>query len=238
MDETHGEIYLICLYFAITSLTTVGYGDISGYTSTEMMIAMIWMMFGVGVYSFIVGTLSSVLSSIDSKTEMVETKLELYKYFAKDMQLTNKVEKEINTEIRKTSEKVTLDDNQRQDLLFQLPKKLRYDIAMNIYNQAAKKIRFFQGQDISFVAHVVPLMGHKIILDRKFIYKKNDYADEMYFIIKGRVLYVYGKDNFVFKSMPEGSYFGEIEIIDQKPRDFSTMTDGNCEVFVCARNLL
>jgi len=99
------------LYFAITSLTTVGYGDISAFTTAEMIIAMLWMMFGVGVYSFIVGTLSSVLSSMDAKTEMVETKLELYKYFSKDMQLTEKVQKEITKEIRKTSEKVTLDDN-------------------------------------------------------------------------------------------------------------------------------
>jgi hypothetical protein len=84
-DESSGELYLICLYFAITSLTTVGYGDISGYTTAEMIIAMLWMMFGVGVYSFIVGTLSSVLSSMDAKTEMVESKLELYKYFSRDM---------------------------------------------------------------------------------------------------------------------------------------------------------
>jgi len=111
MDEEEGDIYLIWLYFAITSLTTVGYGDISAFTTAEMIIAMLWMMFGVGVYSFIVGTLSSVLSSMDAKTEMVETKLELYKYFSKDMQLTEKVQKEITKEIRKTSEKVTLDDN-------------------------------------------------------------------------------------------------------------------------------
>ena len=85
MDEEEGDLYLICLYFAITSLTTVGYGDISAFTTAEMFIAMMWMMFGVGVYSFIVGTLSSVLTSMDARSEMVENKVEMYNYFADDM---------------------------------------------------------------------------------------------------------------------------------------------------------
>ena len=85
MDEELGDLYLIWLYFAITSLTTVGYGDISAYTSAEMIIAMIWMIFGVAVYSFIVGTLSSLLTSMDARAEMVEAKVEMYKYFGHDM---------------------------------------------------------------------------------------------------------------------------------------------------------
>jgi len=85
MDEELGDLYLIWLYFAITSLTTVGYGDISAYTSAEMIIAMIWMIFGVAVYSFIVGTLSSLLTSMDARAEMVESKVEMYQYFGHDM---------------------------------------------------------------------------------------------------------------------------------------------------------
>ena len=69
-------------------------------------------------------------------------------------------------------------------------------------------------------------MGHKFIANKHFVYKKLDYADEMYFIIEGRILFVYGADNFIFKWMPQGSYFGEIELIDQKPRDFSVITEG------------
>ena len=58
------------------------------------------------------------------------------------------------------------------------------------------------------------------------MYKKHEYADEMYFIIAGRVTFVYGQKNFIFKTMPEGSYFGEIELLDLKPRDFTVMTEG------------
>jgi len=64
------------------------------------------------------------------------------------------------------------------------------------------------------------------------MYQKGDYADEMYFIINGRALYVYGKFNYVFKTMPTGSYFGEIELLDSKPREFGALAEAQMEVFV------
>ena len=35
----------------------------------------------------------------------------------------------------------------------------------------------------------------------------------MYFIVKGKVNYVIGRENTVFKGILAGSYFGEIELI-------------------------
>jgi voltage-gated potassium channel Kch len=61
-NESEGRLYLAGLYFAITTLTTVGYGDISAGTTGEYIICILWMMFGVGFYSLLAGTLSSVLT--------------------------------------------------------------------------------------------------------------------------------------------------------------------------------
>ena len=64
-DETVWRKYLFGLYWALTTLTTVGFGDISAGTSAERIICIVWMMFGVGFYSFAVGTITSVLTSMD-----------------------------------------------------------------------------------------------------------------------------------------------------------------------------
>jgi hypothetical protein len=58
-------------------LTTVGFGDIGAGTTFERVLCMIWMLFGVGFYSFVVGTLSSVISSLDDKNTHTEEKLQL-----------------------------------------------------------------------------------------------------------------------------------------------------------------
>lgn len=66
-NDPKSYLYLMGLYFAITTLTTVGYGDIAAGTTGERIICILWMMFGVGFYSLLAGTLSSMLTSLDEK---------------------------------------------------------------------------------------------------------------------------------------------------------------------------
>ena len=58
-------------YFVITSLTTVGFGDYFPITATEKIIVSLMLIFGVGIFSFIIGNLIEILTSyskIDPET--------------------------------------------------------------------------------------------------------------------------------------------------------------------------
>lgn len=231
-DASQGVLYLTSVYFAVTTLTTVGYGDVTPHTDSELVLCMIWMMFGVGFYSFVVGTLSSVLTSMDTKSVLLNSKLQLVDLLAKDTRLPDHLLKLVRKEIKHSAEIIALDESQRQSLIMHLPKTLKYDIAMTMYQYAATTIAFFLQQDKAFAANILPLLTHVTKQSRDFVYRKGDYADEMYFIVAGRVNYVYGAHNYVFKSIVRGSYFGEIELLEQRPRDFSVMTEESCSFFV------
>lgn len=56
--------YLLSLYFTLTTLSTVGYGDISGKTELEEIISIFYMFFGVAFYSYFIGMLTSVMQFI------------------------------------------------------------------------------------------------------------------------------------------------------------------------------
>lgn len=56
---------------------------------------------------------------------------------------------------------------------------------------------------------------------------EGEYADEVYFIATGRINYTYGENNMVVTTMPEGSYFGEIEVMNHRPRDFNVISETN-----------
>jgi hypothetical protein len=131
MDESNGTLYLFSLYWSITTLTTVGFGDINAGTNSERIICIIWMMFGVGFYSFTVGSISSVLSSIDTEASIVEERVEMIQIYAKDNDLDPKVTKEIVKSIKKKALKMTLTEEQTSGLLGLLSKDLRYKIAMD-----------------------------------------------------------------------------------------------------------
>ena len=58
-------VYFTSLYFTITTITTVGYGDISGENIIEMIVSIVIMLIGVMAFSFATGSLSSIISNYD-----------------------------------------------------------------------------------------------------------------------------------------------------------------------------
>ena len=56
-------------YFALTTLSTVGYGDYGPLTQTEMVVTVIIQLAGVAVFSFAMGMLTQMIESIGSNRD-------------------------------------------------------------------------------------------------------------------------------------------------------------------------
>ena len=55
------QMYVIGVYWTITTITTVGYGDIYATNTPERIVATIIMVIGVIAFSFSTGSLSSII---------------------------------------------------------------------------------------------------------------------------------------------------------------------------------
>jgi len=62
------DIYMISFYWTITTITTVGYGDISGTNIPEMIFCCFVMLIGVIAFGFANGTLASIMTNYDNKS--------------------------------------------------------------------------------------------------------------------------------------------------------------------------
>jgi hyperpolarization activated cyclic nucleotide-gated potassium channel 1 len=56
-------------------MSTVGFGDIKPLTTGEILLAMMWELFGVCFFTFTIGSLSSMMSTLDSKEAELQHKL-------------------------------------------------------------------------------------------------------------------------------------------------------------------
>jgi hypothetical protein len=54
-NATEYQKYTASFYFTVTTMTTVGYGDISGHNSLERIICVFIMIIGVVVFSIVSG---------------------------------------------------------------------------------------------------------------------------------------------------------------------------------------
>lgn len=60
-----GDIYLIAVYFAVTTISTVGYGDISANNNIERVFCLIIMIIGVTLFTTAASTITQIMSSYD-----------------------------------------------------------------------------------------------------------------------------------------------------------------------------
>lgn len=67
MDYSNFDSYIISMYWSYTTLSTVGYGDITPCTNIEIILSLMWMVFGICFFSFTIGSLASMLTGVDNK---------------------------------------------------------------------------------------------------------------------------------------------------------------------------
>lgn len=69
-------VYITSLYWVITTLTTVGYGDFKGYTPTEYGFQMIVEFLGIGFFSFLMNSINSLFGSEKSLSDIIDKRIE------------------------------------------------------------------------------------------------------------------------------------------------------------------
>jgi len=68
-------LYITSFYFTVTTIVTVGYGDITAQNTGERIICILLMIVGVIAFSFATGSLSSIISNYDSSQAKLKEKI-------------------------------------------------------------------------------------------------------------------------------------------------------------------
>ena len=70
------QIYVNAFYFILTTITTVGYGDITGNTTNEYIFSMCVEFIGLTFFSFLTGTISVMFSGDQSFESLINARME------------------------------------------------------------------------------------------------------------------------------------------------------------------
>ena len=236
MDNSNLELYIISFYWTLTTVTTVGYGDITAGTTIERIYNLFIMSFGVLLYSFAIGSLSSIVSTLDQKSEEMNQKLQILSSIKKEFNL----EQGIYDKVRKVI-KYDLSRNQKDKMVFlqELPNKLRIELSQIMHDKVIQNFYFFRDQPSDFFAYVAPLLKPVKFSKNDYLYKCQDMIDEMYFVAKGTVIFCldkrYGEKEI--REIKKNNNFGEIEMCLNEKLSFNIkIKSRNCELFVLKKN--
>ena len=237
-DEGPFSIYLSSFYWSFTTFSTVGYGDITAGTNLERIISIFWMICSLNFLGFTISTLSSFVNGIDTHDKVLLHKLAIIDEFCAETGLSKIFRLKLRNALRHSSTISRYSLLQQFDILSELPKDLKYEIAKAMHRGAAKTLKFFKCKEDYLIIAIVPYLLPNFVNSGNFVYKCHDFPDEIYFLVKGRVVYVNPENGTGIYTIVKKDYFGDIEVLTKIPRKFSALTRNNCEMLCLAYQIV
>mmetsp|Transcript_91429 Transcript_91429/g.261144 ORF Transcript_91429/g.261144 Transcript_91429/m.261144 type:complete len:1348 (-) Transcript_91429:433-4476(-) len=233
--------YIAALYWSFSTLTTVGYGDISAKTMGEQVFSMVMMLLGVSWYAYVVSSMSSIIASFDLANRKVQQKLLAVNSFIRD----NQLEGQLATRVRyyfqhaySTQNRwMMLNSYDSSEIFRELSSDLRSEVICYIERGIAEKIPFLDNKSTKFKADFILLLEPAAIHKGENIITKGTKADAMYFLLSGRATVVNDKGVRV-KSFVEGSFFGEVGCMLGGVRSADVVAASTCQLQVLSKKAL
>jgi ion transport protein/cyclic nucleotide-binding protein len=225
-----GTQYVRSLYWAITTMTTVGYGDITPSRNIEYIITMIVMMLGASMYAFIIGNIASLVSKLDAAKASFWSRIESINQFLRSRQ----VPASLNKQVREYYEYIWAQHRGvKEELLFDdLPDPLRLEILRHLTKDLIKTVPLFR--------HASPTLQNVLLMSLRpqtyapdgFIVHEGEIGREIYFISRGKVEIISESTQRTYATLEDGEYFGDLSLLLHENRTASVRALTFCEVFV------
>ena len=76
--------YTISLYFVVTTITTVGYGDITPQNPGEMRMCTLLLLWGSCLWAYIIGNACGIVSTLDVDTMQHHQRMDQLNFMMRD----------------------------------------------------------------------------------------------------------------------------------------------------------
>ncbi|KAL2774280.1 cyclic nucleotide-gated cation channel alpha-3 isoform 1 [Daubentonia madagascariensis] len=205
--------YIYSLYWSTLTLTTIGETP-PPVKDEEYLFVVIDFLVGVLIFATIVGNVGSMISNMNASRAEFQAKIDSIKQY---MQF-RKVTKDLETRVIRWfdylwANRKTVDE---KEVLKSLPDKLKAEIAINVHLDTLKKVRIFQDCEAGLLVELVLKLRPTVFSPGDYICKKGDIGREMYIIKEGKLAVVADDGITQFVVLSDGSYFGEISILNIK----------------------
>ncbi|KAJ3295540.1 hypothetical protein HK104_002556 [Borealophlyctis nickersoniae] len=123
-----------------------------------------------------------------------------------------------------------------QNVFAGLPKVLTQDVANHLYYDLVLALPLFKGCDSAFISSITRAVKPLTLLAGWYVFRKDDEAQEMYFIRNGSVEVCSADGMTVFVTLKTGGFFGEIALLENCKRTASVRAAVNTDLCFLSRS--
>ncbi|MCC7442265.1 MAG: cyclic nucleotide-binding domain-containing protein [Bdellovibrionales bacterium] len=224
--------YVKAVYWAFTTLTTVGYGDIAAKTAPQMLFCCGVQVIGVGVFGFVISNVASLLSRMDAAREHHMESVDRVETYMR----SHSIPAELRSKVREYHHYLWKHHKGYQDhtLLEDLPPKMQSEMFLFINKAIIEKVPFLQGADHDLIEDLMNVLKPRIFVPGERIFHAGEMGDAMYFIHNGRVE-ILDRENRTIARLGAGAFFGEMALVADGRRTATARAEGYTYAYVLPR---
>eukprot|EP00873_Tetraselmis_striata_P020213 jgi/Tetstr1/440477/TSEL_028803.t1 len=186
-DISHFGRYSYCLYFAVKTLTSVGYGDIYPLTTYERWLSMGFMLCGAYFFGYVIGSITNTVSIRNHAQNFFYETMDKLQAFVEEHQ----VDTELRTRLRsyfvyrfKSDAGSGVSWNEIFDLM---SPSLKQEVAKNTCARWISNVGFFKGCEEDFIVRLSLSLHPETFTPREKIITLGEESNRMFVVRQGVV---------------------------------------------------
>ncbi|XP_078700752.1 voltage-gated delayed rectifier potassium channel KCNH8-like isoform X2 [Branchiostoma floridae x Branchiostoma belcheri] len=202
--------YLTALYFTLSSLTSVGFGNVSANTNAEKIFSVCTMMIGALMHAAVFGNVTAIIQRLYSRRSEYHTKTKDLKEFTK----LHNIPKALKTRMLEYfqahwSENHGID---KADMMKDFPDELRADIAMVMHKEILS-LPLFENASQGCLRSLSLHIKTTFCAPGEYLVRHGDAMTTMYFVCNGSLEIL--RNGMVLAILGKGDLFGaDLDAVD------------------------
>ena len=236
--QSNGDTYLQAFYWTITTLTTIGYGDISPDLSirSQVIFTIITQLLGAGMYGFIIGNISNLLANMDIAKSSHKEKVERINTFLKYKNIPSPLQRRVNNYYDYLWE--SRRGYNESAVIEELPLSLKTQITIQMNKELIQKVPLFENAPDSFLKEVILNLEPVIFTPGDYIMEAGEMGYEMYFISSGKVEVLSADESITYATVSGGAFIGEMALLLSMPRTATVKAVEYCDLYMLTKDIV
>ncbi|XP_061885257.1 potassium voltage-gated channel subfamily H member 8 [Entelurus aequoreus] len=205
------SIYVASLYFTLSSLTSVGFGNVSANTDTEKIFSICVMLIGALMHALVFGNVTAIIQRMYSRWSQYHTRTKDLKDFIRVHHLPHSLKQRMLEYFQTTwSVNNGIDCN---ELLKDFPDELRSDITMHL-NKEILELSLFASASRGCLRSLSLHIKTTFCAPGEYLLREGDALQAIFFVCSGSMEVL--KDGMVLAILGKGDLIGANLSLDDR----------------------